>query len=828
MTAPKLGNSSMASSLSSEPEAGLERLVRAALEGDAREGITSLLKEIARITNSFGCVLWRATQGAVPPNMGELTMLAGWFDAENSYFGINRVEFKGTVTGRAAIEGWALENDLTGSGNPYRQTPFFVKHEVNKAAACRFEFLRERLGVLMIYRRKNAAEFRKEQEIRLLQRISEVLPYLYSGARQKASYALLKEVGATMQNVRRTSTAGQVTPKKERKAILQEVVAALAATFHSIETSVFIEDEKQKGQFVCACTSKGPHAATIRKTSYEATLDGGFSPLCLFVKEPIRVHDTQDPKRELEEWRKRFPKFRGPLTPSLSAVVNARLGNPTPPPPHSLMVAPIVSEGNPLGFLRCWVALSGPSYFSSDDLELLQLVADYLSQILGAWRRERLDLERRTRDHQAITTLAQAGYTTGKKGREQDVFIAALRVVSQVVPEATVNTIRLRRSDPDRLDYYAYAAPLRSEPPPEEASARRWESAQLPGHSLADQVVEEKQTKCFRGRQLKAHVADSSAEAGEMIIAPIVVNGRVEGTLDLRSESQVRFSRQARFLAESVSTLLALHIATQATEGEQQRATVAKFEAELRASQERAASEKAMRDAFEDVAHQIKSPLAEAARRVEEAAKRFQHGGVGQEFEAVGTLLRRAEFTAKLIGLFASLSKGAQLSLKGTPHTPVDLLRMARQVCENQRPRISPQRNIRIQCDADSFLKHAPTELPADADLLLQALSNLVDNAVKYSYRNSAITVFGARLRQGGFFMGVTNKGIPISPHEVHLIKQRNWRGEAAKSFVGEGTGLGLWIVDHIMRAHGGELQVLPTRPGDGITELRLAFPLAK
>jgi two-component system sensor histidine kinase BaeS len=130
-------------------------------------------------------------------------------------------------------------------------------------------------------------------------------------------------------------------------------------------------------------------------------------------------------------------------------------------------------------------------------------------------------------------------------------------------------------------------------------------------------------------------------------------------------------------------------------------------------------------------------------------------------------------------------------------------------------------------CDIDSFYRNAPSTLSADSQLLLQALNNVVDNAGKYSYRNSTITVFGARLRQGGFFIGVTNKGIPISPHEVHLVKQRNWRGEAAKSFVGEGTGLGLWIVDHIMRAHGGELQVLPTRSGDGITEVRLAFPLA-
>ena len=76
--------------------------------------------------------------------------------------------------------------------------------------------------------------------------------------------------------------------------------------------------------------------------------------------------------------------------------------------------------------------------------------------------------------------------------------------------------------------------------------------------------------------------------------------------------------------------------------------------------------------------------------------------------------------------------------------------------------------------------------------------------------------------------IGVINKGIPIKPNEINLVRQRNWRGELAKASSGEGNGIGLWIVDHIMRAHGGELQVLPTRPIDSMTEIRLTFPLAK
>jgi signal transduction histidine kinase len=808
------------------------------LEGDAREGITSLLKEIASITGSFGCAIWRATQGARPPDQGELTMLAAWFDAQNSFLGINRVFFHDSLTGKVATVacGWALDNDLTGHENPYCRAPFFVKHQVNKAAGCRFHFLGDRLGALMIYRKIDSKGFDEDADIHRLLGISKALPFLYSGARQKASYSLLKEVGAILREARKAAEPGRTTPARQRAQVLRRVAAALAGTFHSIETSVFIEDEKQRGRFVCALTSEGPHTETIKGSSHEATLAGDFSSLCLSAKEGVRVYDTQNPHMELDRWRQRFPHFRGPsLEPTLSTAVNGFLGHPEPPPPHSLMVAPMVSEGELLGFVRCWVARTGPSYFSSDDLELLTLTADFLSQTLASWKQERRALESRERDYQALKsfaptgrTFAQTGWTVGKKNNERDIYVAALEVVSEVMPEAAFTTIRLRRASPDRLEFYGYLISPKYGVHSETLGERlRKLTLDLPGKSLASVVVEKKALKTFRGGQLAKHPTDVSAEAGEMIVAPILVNDQVEGVLDLRTCQGERFPRQGEAVAGSISTLLALHMSREKAEDQRLKAEQQRFQTELKAESDRAKADKALRDAFEDVAHQIKSPLAEAARRVEESMEHYRQGPIQQDLVAVASLLGRAELTAKLIGLFASLAKGGQLSLHGTPHTPIDLVRLASQVCENQRFRIPAKRNIRVQSDADSFFKHAPPGLSVDNGLLTQALDNLVDNAVNYSYSNTVIQVFGGLLKRGGFYIGVANKGIPIKPNEVFLVRQRNWRGELAKSHVGEGNGLGLWIVDHIMKAHGGELQVLPTRPTDGITEVRLAFPLA-
>ena len=679
----------------------------------------------------------------------------------------------------------------------------------------------------MLYRKRGDPKF-SPKDMSFLEEICQVLPFLYSGARQKASYSLLKEVGKILREARKTSKSGEITSTIKREEVLKEVGAAVSATFHSIETSIFLEDKAEPGCFTCAFTSDGPHAEIVRKETHEPKLDGGFSALCLYARQAVRAHDTREPQAEVDYWRQNYPNFCDLQSPELQDLVRSHLGNPEPPPPFSLLVVPLISDGALLGFLRCWAARTGPSYYSSDDSELLRLVADYLSQTLAAWRQERLTVERRKRDAEAFKDLTRSGRTIGKKGGARDIFEAALGMVSQLMPEATFNTIRLLRANPDELYYSAYTIPPQSGISSNEMGKRLSAlTLRSPGRNLATEVIQNNRVMSFQGTDLGKYPSDASSDLQEMVIAPITVNERVEGVLDLRTSLEEGLPTQALGLAGAVSNLLGLHMERQAAEDGKRRAVEERMQTELQANRELAEGEKAMRDAFEDVAHQIKSPLSEASRRVEESMDRYQQGAIRQDLDAVAALLRRAELTAKLIGLFASLAKGGQLSLKGTPQTPVDLVRMAGQICENQRPRISLRRNIRIQFDADSFYKHAPPELSADSDLLLQALNNLVDNAVKYSYSNTAIHLFGAGIKRGGFYIAVTNKGIPIAPHEVHLVRQRNWRGDAARSAVGEGNGLGLWIVDNILKAHGGELQVLPTRIDNGITEVRLAFPMA-
>ena len=106
--------------------------------------------------------------------------------------------------------------------------------------------------------------------------------------------------------------------------------------------------------------------------------------------------------------------------------------------------------------------------------------------------------------------------------------------------------------------------------------------------------------------------------------------------------------------------------------------------------------------------------------------------------------------------------------------------------------------------------------LQLDPDAISQALSNLVDNAVKYSKRPSEIRV---SLKRAGneALISVEDEGIGISRQEQGKIFERFHRVSTGLVHNVKGSGLGLSIVSHIARAHGGSVTV-SSEPGSGST----------
>lgn len=103
-----------------------------------------------------------------------------------------------------------------------------------------------------------------------------------------------------------------------------------------------------------------------------------------------------------------------------------------------------------------------------------------------------------------------------------------------------------------------------------------------------------------------------------------------------------------------------------------------------------------------------------------------------------------------------------------------------------------------------------------DSQILIEAVGNLIANAIAYSPRGSRVGV-GVRAADGVVEIAVSDQGIGIAEADRERIFERFYRADEARSRRTGGTGLGLAIVKHAIQRHGGEVR-LWSRPGRGST----------
>jgi two-component system sensor histidine kinase SenX3 len=119
-----------------------------------------------------------------------------------------------------------------------------------------------------------------------------------------------------------------------------------------------------------------------------------------------------------------------------------------------------------------------------------------------------------------------------------------------------------------------------------------------------------------------------------------------------------------------------------------------------------------------------------------------------------------------------------------------------------------------------------PNDLSVDCDptKLLGAITNLLDNAVKYSEVGGTVELYADRVADR-VVITVRDHGIGIPTRDLERIFERFYRVDKARSRATGGTGLGLAIVRHVAQVHGGDVSVESVE-GEGST-FRLALPVA-
>ncbi|MEJ1088961.1 ATP-binding protein [Microbacterium sp. Mu-80] len=103
-----------------------------------------------------------------------------------------------------------------------------------------------------------------------------------------------------------------------------------------------------------------------------------------------------------------------------------------------------------------------------------------------------------------------------------------------------------------------------------------------------------------------------------------------------------------------------------------------------------------------------------------------------------------------------------------------------------------------------------------DAQVLIEAVGNLIANAIVYSPKGSSVGI-GVKIDGDVVEIAVADQGIGIAEADAERIFERFYRADEARSRRTGGTGLGLSIVKHATQRHGGEVR-LWSRPGQGST----------
>jgi two-component system phosphate regulon sensor histidine kinase PhoR len=222
--------------------------------------------------------------------------------------------------------------------------------------------------------------------------------------------------------------------------------------------------------------------------------------------------------------------------------------------------------------------------------------------------------------------------------------------------------------------------------------------------------------------------------------------------------------------------------------------------------------EKARRDFAANVSHELKTPITSIKGFVET----LLDGAIQEPENALNFLhiiAKHADRLNEIIDDLLSLSRIEQDSEQGkialSPDRLKEVLHNAIQVCRER----AAAKDIPIDLTC-------PDDLAADinAPLLLQAVTNLIDNAVKYSPAARPVQV-EARRENGEVLILVRDQGPGIAPEHLPRLFERFYRVDSGRSRKVGGTGLGLAIVKHIAQAHGGYV-TLQSTPGQGSTFL--------
>jgi len=273
-------------------------------------------------------------------------------------------------------------------------------------------------------------------------------------------------------------------------------------------------------------------------------------------------------------------------------------------------------------------------------------------------------------------------------------------------------------------------------------------------------------------------------------LAVLSYNNEELGILDVDSHLEKAFDLDDLRILKSVAKYLSIEI----------------MEARINKDREEIIKEK--EQSFNEIAHQMKTPLI----NVERLSRNFINFELTEEEKkrSLNTIASEAKkalnFTKQILDLnfLAYSNKEFDFVMK-----PVS--RIVRESINNNRP-IADDKNIEIE--VDGLFENICAEV--NEENLIKALSNIINNAVKYSKKNTKIHVAVKEVNNEIQFI-VQDHGVGIPEKEQSKIFDKHERGAYAKELLIEGIGIGLAITKLIVDKHKGKIGVV-SKIGEGST----------
>ena len=212
------------------------------------------------------------------------------------------------------------------------------------------------------------------------------------------------------------------------------------------------------------------------------------------------------------------------------------------------------------------------------------------------------------------------------------------------------------------------------------------------------------------------------------------------------------------------------------------------------------------------VTHELKTPIASIRLYLQTLQSRDVDSTQRAEFYRL-----MLDDTDRLLGTVEQVLRAGKAGLKNTTshRAPLDFAELVRECVEGARTSHHLQRAaLRYQLNVNG----AGTMVSGDAEELRTAVSNVIENAIKYSLGKVDVDVAVEAPDEKRVRLSVRDRGVGIPAGELTRIFKRFYRGRNRSVTKVKGTGLGLFIVRAITKKHGGRVSAHSEGEGQGTT----------